>query len=135
MKLELKHLAPYLPYELKMASNTEGRSAYITTIKRRLKKIEILTPELIEAMLFLNRKPILRPISDLTKKIEVNGERFVPIEHKSLTDEEIILLKNLILCPNLIAVMAYSLVLLLLKWHFDIFGLIENNLAIDINEL
>jgi hypothetical protein len=25
-------------------------------------------------------KPILRPLSDLTKEIEVNGEKFIPIE-------------------------------------------------------
>ena len=146
MKLELKHLAPYLPYVLKMASNTKGRSAYVITIKRRLKAIEILTPELIDVMLFLNRKPILRPLSDLTKEIEVNGERFVPIDYLSnFTNEHLMFDRTQQVIEYLyieqsqdyVFQLPYELIQKLIEWHFDIFSLLDNNLAInyyDINK-
>ena len=38
-----------------------------------------LTPEWLKSALEFKNKPILRPLSDLTKPIEHNGETFVPI--------------------------------------------------------
>lgn len=100
-------------------------------------------------------KPILRPLSDLTKEIDVNGEKFVPIvelsgykdikgelfkgyEHKrfyvKLRPESI----NEWLChtiPSDTNSMDYFTIQKLYEWHFDIHGLIEYGLAIDINTL
>ena len=68
MKLELKTLAPYLPYGLK-----------IRYIERN--ETHIFNSYNIDAVCSEQNhlKPILRPLSDLTKEIEVNGEKFVPI--------------------------------------------------------
>jgi hypothetical protein len=87
-----------------------------------------------------------RPLSDLTKEIEVNGEKFVPL--KKLNDECFGLTKYRIFIrqDNSIALLAdfhegYNVLNestakdKLLEWHFDIFNLIENNLAIDVNTL
>ena len=93
---------------------------------------------------------ILRPLSDLTKEIEVNGKRFVPINciieefcekytlykgsiHTSLVsknDTVLMFIDNKIAdeCP----VGIYNQ---LLKWHFDVFGMIESGEAIDINTI
>ena len=73
-KLQLKHLAPYLPYKLK--GNYEV-SEVVPSAKFELRNKELRTDNID---FFLNyAKPILRPISDLTKEIEVNGEKFAPI--------------------------------------------------------
>ena len=132
MELELKHLAPYLPYGLKCIdgeligiSNHIGWSGIFKAIHGS------------NHIPICGIKPILRPLSDLTKEIEVNGEKFVPIEyfedkyytldlhkqcHRLLENEDWIYQTN------------FMLINYLLKWHFDIFGLIENNLAININD-
>lgn len=72
MKLELKHLAPYLPYGLMLKINTP---IGIFNRKLQLDCGHDFNLHLSEC----NIKPILRPLSDLTKEIEVNGEKFVPM--------------------------------------------------------
>jgi hypothetical protein len=166
MKLELKHLAGYLPYNLKgLIKNTSDTFVELSTyISNKEFKWTI--------DMFLgdsNVKPILRPLSDLTKEIEVNGEKFVPLveickisetvnkvlrinsksnicgfdfingiqevlrfcyhfntNHFQLTDEE---------GDNGCIIHQMEMFEKLLEWHFDIYGLIEKGLAIDINTL
>lgn len=78
-------------------------------------------------------KPILRPLSDLTKEIEVDGEKFVPFDElKSYSFE---LNKDRKWSKVVLEDMPYSEVLKLYSWHFDIHNLINRGLAIDINEL
>jgi len=125
--LTIKHLAPYLPYELKIRC---GEMSHPILTCADTNEFEIAVKEV-----FINSayKPILRPLSDLTKEIEVNGEKFVPHiklgGRPNLKDYDIeYLSKNI---DN----MSYGLVSKLIEWHFDVFGLIEKNLAIDINTL
>jgi len=128
-KLELKHIAPYLPYKLMIryhnktiVMNAGGGSAsnWIG----------------IQAVIYRhvnNCKPILRPLSDLTKEIEVNGEKFTPmieLDYQNTNNSWLFVVRALIEGE-----VRYSRILKLLEWHFDIFGLIENGLAIDINTL
>ena len=81
MNLELKHLTPYLPYDLKGISKDENLGieivkGYSTYGNNRGICLTTNVDDIdIEGFL-----PILRPLSDLTKDIEVNGERFVPIK-------------------------------------------------------
>ena len=79
-------------------------------------------------------KPILRPLSDLTKPIEHNGEKFVPIERIAYSyGYEIQIFRNKLLKP--IMCEQFNIVLQLIKWHFDIALLIEKGEAIDVNTL
>lgn len=156
MKLELKHIAPYLPYDLRIFhsafmfrnnwnENEIGTMAGITdVISLKLDEITfdiVMKRDKDSYKLHDSRghfKLILRPISDLTKEIEHNGEKFVPIEKvdkggnmellECLNDDEFEFPKDLDLFP-------YWMIVSLLEWHFDIYGLIENGLAIDINTL
>lgn len=103
-------------------------------------------------------KPIFRPLSELTKEITVNGETFTPIlklanhipdfatvlsvgysHHKyyaalvwnnGVNDD---FLRKEISAYYLD--MQYYDFQKLVSWHFDVFGLIEKDLAIDINTL
>lgn len=127
-KLKLKHLAPYLPYKLK--GNYEV-SEVVPSAKFELRNKELRTDNVD---FFLNyAKPILRPLSDLTKEIEVNGEKFVPIEYFLGDDGDNIL--NAFNHNKNSDVIEYVLVLKLLEWHFDIYGLIEKGLAVDKNKI
>ena len=143
MKLELKHLAPYLPYSLKVIM--EGKKCNIAWMST--KYISVIRPTKIGEIKRikwdyapLNLRAILRPLTDLTKEIEHSGERFVPIDslskittleyddgvlHQADWDGEMQETEVEYLC--------YAQFILLLEWHFDVFGLIDAGLAIDIN--
>ena len=143
-QLTLEHLAPYLPYGLKGVSIKENLG--IETVKGfsiygRDNTVCLSTNvDDIDLVLF---KPILIPLSDLTKEIEVNGEKFVPMDKiKLLCNDEsfsvnqkaevVMYLDGSWERPNN---WTYELMVLLFQWHFDIFNLIPQNLAIDINTL
>ena len=122
MKLELKHLAPYLPYGLNYQYTGNG----ITKIMGS-HNIDIVNGEVF--------KPILRPLSDLTKEIEIDGEIFIPYDWiKENIDRHgcYIDYSDMFIEPT---EYAYNVVSKLFEWHFDVFGLIEKGLAIDINDL
>ena len=123
-KLELKYLAPYLPYGLKF---------YWEDLKGNINEPWSLTINSIDFALENQNKPILRPLSDLTKEITHNGEKFIPIDYFVGDDSDLVY--NACLIHNDFSYLPYNLVQLLLEWHFDIFGLIEKGLAIDINTL
>ena len=197
-RLELKHLSPYLPYGLRA----------INTFKEKVEVLGIQNGnESVSNVLWLFRhsngdylkgylydcKPVLRPLSDLTKEIEVNGERFVPMikllylyetnffhkegkfkhvvfdinsiisckheKYESIKREDFIV--NFPINTSNMGVLIYSftydpelrrfsyrddtnrrplclafqldLFEKLFEWYFDVFGLIEKGLAIDIN--
>ena len=71
-KLELKHLAPYLPYGIKIKTNHGWE--YLESLSSEF--INIGNEDFYE---FHEIKPYLRPLSNLIKEIEHNGEKFVPI--------------------------------------------------------
>jgi len=132
MKVELKHIVGYLPYGLKM---------------QRFDDHIVNITELIYSLpcaLLTNFKPILHPLSDLTKEFEVNGEKFVPKEwlnvnlhntpnfHHLFSEPHIWkYYQNNILKSNV----EYCIIEKLYEWHFDIHSLIDDGLAIDINDL
>lgn len=117
MQLELKHLAPYLPFKVKVRCCL-GKGSIWT-----LRQFNI-------AQFSYYDKLILRPLSDLTKEVEHNGERFVPNDKLLEFYGEEIDNYSLPLKLN-----SYILIQQLFEWHFDVFGLIEKGLAIDINTL
>ena len=147
MKLELKHLAVYLPYGLKGVATKE----YMGIETMRGLTIDEITTD-VDSIDFDDWNPILRPLSDLSKEIEVNGERFVPIDiicedygcieasatmddfgTYNIYDEDE---KQIdIIMPDNIHLTSYGVVEKLFEWKFDVYNLIQNGLAIDINKL
>lgn len=161
MKLELKHLAGYLPYGLELqyvdCITSRKRRAILTgiskidietTYKRKIKGCsgDLIGWEGNNNTEEIKVKPILRPLSNITKEIEVNGEKFVPIKNifgSSLSMQgfnhyvnsfnngfELTMTKG-----NKTFYADFIQYQKLLEWHFDIYGLIENGLAIDINTI
>ncbi|MCT4034885.1 hypothetical protein HZQ14_15790 [Elizabethkingia anophelis] len=73
-KLELKDIAPYYAYELLFMSKYKTIHKLGIHNEMRGKGIESRTIDQCLEMM-----PILRPMSDLTKEITHNGEKFVPM--------------------------------------------------------
>ena len=149
-KLKLKHLAPYLPYELKC---TNTKESYLQTGDERMGVLYQLSVEDGDDCVIMGKNgyflvhysdilAILRPLSDLIKEIEHNGEKFVPIDVLSEittleyhNDQLLAAVWNGEMQETEIKHLCYEQVALLFEWHFDVFGLIEKRLAIDVNEL
>lgn len=115
MKLELKHLAPYLPYELEIAYKSPFRPYQLK--KRTLYAINI------DFCLDQQDKPILYPIEDYIHFNDIIDE---------MTESEMYMIDIGQCFPKAIR---YSLVEKMLNRHIDVFGLIKEGLAIDINTL
>jgi len=151
MSLEIKHIIPYFEYGLKIQfafnrndGKTEERIAELGCIDLMRNVLRLKNGTIIYHNQTLKSiKPILRPLSDLTKEIEVNGEKFVPYQKiESLFDiEDLDKHLNYLVRReddgNVFISLSkqYEIIKKLLEWHFDIFNLIPQNLAIDINTL
>jgi len=165
MGLELKHIAPYLPYKLNWdLSTTEYGEEEVNRLKE-CKLISLGNPPMTGMTLQTNirsqnngimhldigaGKPILHPLSDLAKEIEHNGEKFIPMEviNKQNSFGEYLYIQDGKDSRNYMGLdwwteeeggfefwemqVVYEK---LFEWHFDVFGLIEANLALNFNEI
>jgi hypothetical protein len=139
MKLELKHLAPYLPYGLK-AVNTYGLL------------VNVLPHHYINEYgdylgLAEGCKLVLRPLSDLTKEMyyklsktnDSDNFGFWYGRDNSNNKTEYIYHSGYVgryyYLSDGYERLSYGMIQFLLKNHFDIFNLIHQGLAIDINTL
>ena len=112
MKLELKHLAPYLPYKLEF---WDGSERYTVPFENTLFALDD------------GSKPILHPLSDLT-----NGD-LSPHGILKTSEQEPIFLTDSGKCT--VEGLPYSSWIKLIELHYDVFGLIPEGLAIDINTI
>ena len=130
--MELKHLAAYLPYGVKVTKADWGKILKMDCDGTTLNCVGI------DFVLHTNAKLALRPLSDLTKEIEENGEKFVPTEWLQNRYELLNLheqAEQLSKDHRWLNQSDYMLVMHLIEWKFDVFGLIEKGEAIDINTL
>ena len=139
MELELKHLAAYLPYKIEVVRNHSA------------KNIVNLTSNDLHFIQSNEDKLILRPLSDLhndfihnisfetyNKNPEKFSGKFVNylefiwqntriserIDYYELLEE---------FSDDILEIANYHVLQILLKYHFDVFGLIDAKLAVDIN--
>lgn len=130
MKTELKHLSAYLPYGLNCEVIDMGLKKTLT-LNGLYEDASCVFYDSIESHIgYESVKPCLRPLSDLIK------EEFSTIWNEETDFDSIDQMVN---CLNsesfLCSKMSFNFWDALLKNHFDIFGLIENGLAIDINTI
>lgn len=155
MELELKHIAPYLPYGLK---------ALVLDLRFGIGDLFLdKITGIYEDLVTFNDSPdwyfdsdendteiklALRPISDLTKEIEHNGEKFIPLRKleelfpcvEFYNDDELSYLFSDTDCRgeffhSIELNLTLEISSKLFEWHFDVFNLLENGLAIDINTI
>jgi len=130
-ELELKHIAPYLPYGIKMYFEKSGRIELLTGIQLSIHSDHYtfnFTDKWIDPNIW-NYKLILRPLSDydninLFAVIDLNCDLTNQIELESYATNKIGL-----------SDLSYLTVELCFQNHIDIFRLIDAGLAIDINTL
>ena len=122
IKLEIKQIAAYLPYRLKYLDKDTNE---LTTMRSISTEINLIDMGWGNAHDLKEFKPILRPLSDLTKDIEEGKPMFFPSHQliKHIEKEQ-----DIFNC-------SYSEIDYLIRNHFDLFGLIDAGLAIDINTL
>ncbi len=128
--IEIKHLAPYLPHDAVFIHVT-GKYPY----SFHWDKIPLLLEKPDEYKL------LLRPLSDLKKEITMaNGTSIIPNVYLN----KITGLKNANYRPFLTGFfwgtyacegITYEIYTKFFEWHFDVFGLIDKGLAIDLNTL
>ncbi|WP_418360127.1 hypothetical protein [Sphingobacterium detergens] len=133
-KLTLQVLAAYLPYEPKMQVKREDSSTDIITLNAN--KILLV----LDGYYWGTEKLILRPMSDLTKKIEHNGLKFVPTDrinqYQTVDSDGILhLLVDGSHWSKETGYWSYNTVQELLSYHFDVFNLIPKGLAKDFKTL
>lgn len=134
-----KALCNYLPYELKITFEDGIRHWNIMKCNHL---------QVFENNDFNKFKPILRPLSDLTKEIDYNGKKYCimslwfSVDVNDENDYELLgkvpdywktVIKNIDF--NGFNHLDYGFLKLLFEHHFDVFGLIKKGLAIDINTL
>ena len=131
-KLELKHIAPYLAYGVKCFC-TEFNNGEILTLESfyfssSSKELKLIFKEKNGGSSSTSCKPILRPLSQLTQEIEHNGGKFVPMDilHELFRKTDLFYFDTYMVLNN-----PYEVIEKLLEWHFDVFGLIEQELAIE----
>lgn len=139
MKLELKHLTAYLPYKLKCQWNNIPYELISLRSNDRSQLIDFYTDEVYGVKLeFI--KPILRPLSDLTKEIKHNEKKIkvyplLFVDHFpgfSDINEADYFIRNPERLDTCYPLQFWNL---LFEYHFDVYGLIKARLAIDINTL
>jgi hypothetical protein len=162
MELEIKHLAGYLPYVVKMYGEN-GITTLCAISNQRGFQIKALDRfGRVEHVSLFKNKIILHPLSDLINEIEINGEKFVPIIElaklffKNIAEYKVTHFEKprynhgyVVNCCFLnnsnryayfsvkkdIPKNPFEVVQKLIKWHFDIYGLIDAGLAVDIKTL
>lgn len=154
MELEVKHVASYLPYDLRILDKENGIIRKLVVNNYSISSLEDIGFDNVflknENHLRRNRKKenfklILRPLSDLTKEIEFKGRMIVPslaickgrdiiYENKSFWYYKI---ESIVNDKKgwIGAEKQLELFEKLFEWHFDVYGLIEAGLAIDINDI
>jgi hypothetical protein len=128
MKLELKHLAAYLPYGLKVKlnQNRNYKVGSIYTMHTQLLHDFTLRPDAF--------KPILRPLSDLQNRdLDLWIEFGIEIDEMNTHYLIDALVGGTFYAKDIH--FAFRVREALFKMHVDVFGLIDNGLAIDINTL
>ena len=122
MKLELKHLAPYLPYELKGFCTDDLQGIEIMNGLKKISDncIEVITDK--EPMDLIFFKPILFPLSQFVK---FTFPREV---------EEYLLYYSADFILNQTNRLAYFIIQEFLSNKIDVFGLIEAGLAEPVTE-
>ena len=139
-KLELKDLIGYLPYELKVLRPDSKTILEVCGIVGNLYIFqEVGKLETYGSVTSNANKPILRPLSDLESYFE---KLYGTLDNQDVTDyldADFLVSMDCLTVEEIkevdINYIPFGTVQLLLKHHFDLFRLIPQDLAIDINTL
>lgn len=144
-KLDLSNLSPYLPHELIF----ERKGTMYTLIGLMDGYVKSMESD-FDWFRIEDIKIALRPISDFNKTITIHGRTFTPIEeikrlisvstHGSIEDVKIFTKYQFGMYgvtkvgeEEFHSSISYDIMSKLFEWHFDVFRLIEADIAFDTN--
>ena len=135
--LELKDICGYLPYGLKYQWTNMKSVRLISMTDEVDDSSQHSLSTAWEWMVHRQARPILRPMSDLTKEITHKGEKFVPLDVLNnrghfIEFDAAGLLYTVGGCMDSDWLMVFDK---FHEWMFDYRGLISAGLAIDVNTL
>lgn len=135
--LELKDICGYLPYGLKYQWTNMKSVRLISMTDEVDYSSQHSLSTAWEWMVHRQARPILRPMSDLTKEITHKGEKFVPLDVLNnrghfIEFDAAGLLYTVGGCMDSDWLMVFDK---FHEWMFDYRGLISAGLAIDVNTL
>ena len=138
-ELELKHLAPYLPYGLPIKI-LNHKCDYVSIEFAKANGFYMMADEFYVTYEggrtgkgVNDFKPLLLPLSKLDKTFSVNGEEY----HRNLIMDYFINSRHIFTCQTIIKNRLTTNTLKFLdaqtmfKFHFDVFGLIDAGLALN----
>lgn len=134
--MELKDWCKYLPYEVMVQGKGYGDSLTTKTLKEYPSSYGTAWVSLEFAMSH-KLKPILRPLSQLTEEIKVNGERFVAIDYLWVnvigTDSDNFDKEDFyeMISLGMVELLPYKVVEKLHEWHFDTGKYFEKGEAVE----
>ena len=134
-KLELKHIAPYLVHGVKCFC-TEFNNGEILTLESfyfssSSKELKLIFKEKNGGSSSTSCKPILRPLSQLTQDKKTCAEINLLLEPNGLTISNFLLLTNSGVAVCISWQEMQEVLNILYREHYDVFGLIEQKLAIE----
>jgi hypothetical protein len=139
--ITIKEITPYLPYYPTTAAFPLLYAKY-GYVKSTLSIDKSHQFKLLESG---SLKLVLRPITDLTKEIEINGGKFIPTDevltelHRECADIHFewidAVLNDKANVDNYIKNCPFNMIQIFISWHFDVFNLIKRGDAININTL
>ena len=151
MKLELKHISPYIPYGLEFKSNDKicklgevivgmntvvdwgSSNHFINNIKPLLRPLSSITiEEAYELGVIITSEADMEDMEVGVGGINIFGEYYTTISYQDKVDKEF----SFVVQFSSIGIaglnpITYEVYTWLFKNHFDVFGLIEQGLAID----
>ena len=120
---KLECISPYLPYNLQVQS--ANGSVFEVGLVDSLYKTRSMA-----SVIDFGLKPVLKPVRELFEY----PERYQDIYEELSTSELQSLKLNFVEfpCNNRLDYIEYTVALTLIKNHFDVFGLLEQNLAVNL---
>jgi len=149
-KIKLKHLAPYLPHGLKMLNTKSGKIIDVIGLQESVSCIRLFTTDAEYQLDIWPLIPILRPLSDIDKEVNYGQQTYAVTDLFEIGDDGGYNYEfdngNIKLIQQLRSMgkynvyhdfnfMPYAVATELFERHFDVFGLIEQGLAVDINSI
>ncbi|TDQ27677.1 hypothetical protein [Tenacibaculum caenipelagi] len=137
MKLESKHITPYLEHQVKCVI-TDEITKIIDTIDSLHVNPDVLLTTTQGYDFYLDAdcndcalELALRPLSYLKKRF-LTEHGWIDLYETFNENERSQILRNDF---NPLTMLSYTSIQRVFEWHFDVFGLIEKGLAVDINTL
>lgn len=137
-ELKPEYVAPYLPYGIKVKGKNSGEVTEMQSLSPNVNGLKLISSRYHDDV--GDFVLVLKPLLKLTEETKIGGEVFVPLEYLvsevSVCDAERNFLdfyevnKN----PDKIKFAPYTIMQKLLQWHFDVFGLIDEGLAVDCDD-